>query len=349
MGRLTLSPHVCRLMLLIGHEKQRAWFRHAIRSGRLASTFLFVGPEGIGKRTFARSLAQSLMCARMPAASLQPCGECESCVQIEAATHPDLLEVGKAEDRAVILMEDLVGSKELRMREGLCRDLHLSPMSGTRRIAIIDDADYLSDAGANALLKTLEEPPPAALIFLIGTSAQRQLPTIRSRCQIVRFAAPSFEEALLILQHSSCEQDASVDDLRAALEQAEGDPARARLWLDEDFRALRKFLDESLSQAMPSAILLAKQVSLYVEAGGSEARDRRERLRVVSDLAAEFYHRRLRDTLLETSGDLDSLRLLGTLLQRSLDVRSEVDRNANQATLIEAWASQLQQAHAAAR
>ena len=74
------------------------------------------------------------------------------------------------------------------MREGLCHDIALKPFRGGRKIAIIDDADYLNQEGANCLLKTLEEPPEKSVIILIGTSQQRQLPTIRSRCQIVRFA-----------------------------------------------------------------------------------------------------------------------------------------------------------------
>ena len=73
------------------------------------------------------------------------------------------------------------------MREGLCHDISLKPYSGRRKVAVIDDADYLNQEGANALLKTLEEPPPKSLLILIGTSEQRQLPTIRSRCRRLRW------------------------------------------------------------------------------------------------------------------------------------------------------------------
>ena len=92
------------------------------------------------------------------------------------------------------------------MREGLCYDIALKPYSGRRKVAIIDDADYLNKEGANCLLKTLEEPPPKSLLILIGTSEQRQLPTIRSRCQIVRFQPlPEQDVAELLLATGACE------------------------------------------------------------------------------------------------------------------------------------------------
>ena len=80
---------------LIGHDRQLDWFRNAIKTNRLASTFLFVGPEGIGKRTFALYLAQSLFCERNPKDELKPCGECPSCIQVKAGTHPDILRMSQ--------------------------------------------------------------------------------------------------------------------------------------------------------------------------------------------------------------------------------------------------------------
>ena len=132
-------------------------------------------------------LAQALLCQQAANASLDPCGECESCRLWAAGNHPDLLQVAKPADKSFIPIDLLLGSKEKRMREGLCHDLGLKPFLGGRRVAIIDDADLLNLEGANCLLKTLEEPPPRSVLLLIGTSAAAQLPTIRSRCQIVRF------------------------------------------------------------------------------------------------------------------------------------------------------------------
>ena len=88
------------------------------------------------------------------------------------------------------------------MREGLCHNISLKPYRGGRKIAIIDDADFLNQEGANCLLKTLEEPPPKSILILIGTSEQKQLPTIRSRCQVIRFRplAESTVAELLVSQ-----------------------------------------------------------------------------------------------------------------------------------------------------
>ena len=101
--------------------------------------------------------------------------------------HPDLLEVRKPADKSSLPVELFIGSRERRMQEGLCHDIRLKPFMGGRRVAIIDDADFLNEESANCLLKTLEEPPPRSVMILLGTSVDRQLPTIRSRAQIIRF------------------------------------------------------------------------------------------------------------------------------------------------------------------
>ena len=94
-----------------------------MQADRLASTFLLVGPPGVGKRTFALKLAQALLCQQAANASLDPCGECESCRLWAAGNHPDLLQVAKPADKSFIPIDLLLGSKEKRMREGLCHDL----------------------------------------------------------------------------------------------------------------------------------------------------------------------------------------------------------------------------------
>ena len=143
---------------------------------------------GSGQADVRAEAAQTLLCSESPAERMQPCGRCPSCVQVQAGTHPDLFQIGKPKDKAEIPIALLIGEDDKRMKEGLCHDISLKPFMGGRRIAIIDDADHLNNAGANCLLKTLEEPPPQSVLILIGTKAERQLPTIRSRSQIVRFA-----------------------------------------------------------------------------------------------------------------------------------------------------------------
>lgn len=330
---------------LIGHARQRQWFRNAIRTNRLASTFLFIGPEGIGKRTFALHLAKALLCERQPAADFDPCLQCPACLQVAAGSHPDVLQVRKPADKSFIPIELLVGPREARMREGFCHDIRLRPMSGQRRIAILDDADALNAEGANSLLKTLEEPPPQAVIILLGTSLQRQLPTIRSRCQIVRFDPPKAEEAVRVLRMNPAAEEVSEAEIREALEASDGDLARAVMLLSEETREFRRSLSEALDEHPPAAITLARLISGFVEAAGSDAPPRRERMRQVSTLAAEYFRRRLRAAA--AAGEITEADVAEDLfrLNRCLDARYQVDRNANQATLIEAWADDLQRGH----
>ena len=161
-----------------GHDRVVESLRESLAQGRLPHAFLFVGPEGIGKRTFARTFARALLCERAADRTLDPCGVCPGCLQVEAGAHPDLLEVRRPEDKHEL---------PIKVIRDLCIDLGMKPARGTRKVAIVDDADDLNDEAANAFLKTLEEPPPGSALILIGTSAEVQLDTIVSRCRVVRF------------------------------------------------------------------------------------------------------------------------------------------------------------------
>ena len=148
-----------------GHEEIIEQLRRAASRGRLASTMLFLGPPGVGKRTLALALAQALLCEANPEEMLQACGACPGCQLVRAGTHPDLEIVGKPEDRNFIPVETFIGDRQHRMQTGLCHNIALKPFRGGRRIAVIDDADHLNEEGANCLLKTLEEPPPVSEVF----------------------------------------------------------------------------------------------------------------------------------------------------------------------------------------
>jgi DNA polymerase-3 subunit delta' len=106
---------------VLGHDVLVERFRHAIARGRLASTFLFVGPNGVGKRRFAHELTRSLLCQRREESVLEACGECEGCHLFAAGSHPDFVTVAKPEDRAEIPIDLLIGDREHRNRRGLCQ------------------------------------------------------------------------------------------------------------------------------------------------------------------------------------------------------------------------------------
>ncbi len=274
---------------IIGHENVIERFRRSVRSGRLASTYLFVGPEGIGKRTFALKLGQALLCERSTA-ELDPCGSCLSCQQAIAQTHPDLLCVSKPEDRNSIPVELFIGDREHRRREGLCHDISLTPFYGRRKIAIIDDADFLNAEGANCLLKTLEEPPPSSLLILIGTSEHRQLPTILSRSQVTRFRSLTREQLISVLNNQALGGDVPLAQIVAA---ADGSVQRAMRLDDRGLYEFRQQLLNQLSSADPAAGGYAKSVVEFVDGVSKEASVRRECLRLISDFALQLYRQSL--------------------------------------------------------
>ena len=155
-----------------GQDRVIELLRRSVAGDRLAHGYAFYGPHGCGRRLVASKLAQSLFCPEVPNEQLDACGRCPSCKQLAAGSHPDLLEVGLPPGKRSIPLERLIGEPEKRGREGLCYELAMRPLAADRRIAIIDDADTLAVDGANALLKTLEEPPAGALLILIAESAE---------------------------------------------------------------------------------------------------------------------------------------------------------------------------------
>src|SRR3954464_12470122 len=230
---------------IIGHDDVVDRFRRTLATGRLASTYLFVGPPGVGKRRFAIELAHSLLCTENDEATLEPCGRCESCRMFEAGNHPDLEVLKLPPDKSTLPIELFIGDLAHRNREGLCQRIGLRPFFGRRKVAIIDDADYFGIASANCLLKTLEEPPPSALLILIGTSPSRQLPTIRSRSQVVRFRALDVDTVANILVESGAVADRKLA-MRAA-ELSEGSVERARQLADPALWSFRDQLSSALA------------------------------------------------------------------------------------------------------
>lgn len=321
-----------------GHDRVIDQFRTALARGRLASTFLFVGPPGVGKRTLALKLAQALLCDTGPESALDPCGQCVACRQVQAGTHPDVHVVRRPAGASNLPLELFIGDDEHRMRAGLCYELSLKPYSGKRRVGIIDDADLLSlgsRESANALLKTLEEPPPKSVLILIGTSQQRQLPTIRSRCQVIRFdPLPDRDIAELLLAEGSC-ADAALAQRAAGL--AGGSLERARLWCDEAIVDFRESLLAELSRQEFDQLALAKAVQQFVEAAGKEAPAKRARLKEAVQMAADFYRGRMQAAA-ATGADIEP----GANCQElCLDVLAHIDANANLTGLIEWWVDEL--------
>jgi DNA polymerase-3 subunit delta' len=337
-----------------GHDDIVDRFRRAIGRNRLATTYLFVGPRGVGKRLFAKRLAQSLLCPRVPAPQLEPCGRCADCQMVLADSHPDLEVVAKPADRAFLPIELLIGDREHRMRAGLCHAISLTPTRGRRRVAIIEDADDLNPEGANCLLKTLEEPPSGAVLILVGTSPQRQLPTIRSRCQIVRFQPlPAALVARCLLRRGAATSEAEAAELAA---RAGGSVGKALQAADAELVGFRRDLWRLLGSGQPDRLELLKTVQGFVEKAGTDVAARRQRLREAVDAAAELYRHLLRhlagtDNLAgnDVREDVDRLATswnwsaatAADLLEHSLAAARDVDANLNLVTLMESWLHEI--------
>lgn len=170
---------------IIGHEWAVEFLRRSIAANRLAHAYLIGGPEGVGKALLALRLAQALNCE---SAGVDPCLRCPACRRIERGNHPDVRIAGMATQAASAKAEDAARQKELKIdtvREWQ-RDVMLKPYEGRRRVFILHDAEKLNEAASNAMLKTLEEPPPYATLILVAHTAGSLLPTIVSRCQLLR-------------------------------------------------------------------------------------------------------------------------------------------------------------------
>ena len=274
---------------ILNHERPRERFAESLKRNRLASTYLFVGPDGIGKRTFALKLAQGLLCSENEADSIDPCGNCPQCQQVVAQSHPDLILVKKPAGKAFIPLELFIGERDHRRQSGLCHDIGLKPFHGGRKVGIIEDADFLNIEGANCLLKTLEEPPMHSLLILLGSSEQQQLPTIVSRSQVVRFSSLGVDEVLRILNKlgpAELETEIPFEELANI---SGGSVQRARLLADPDVYEFRRELFRRLSSLDPADSKFAAEVESFVKAAGKDSASKRNRLVLVGDFAIEFY------------------------------------------------------------
>jgi DNA polymerase-3 subunit delta' len=290
----------------------------------------------VGKRSVATLLARTLMCERNPSESMNPCGQCEACIQVDAETHPDVIRVRKPNDKTVIPIDLLIGRPEARMQEGFCRDVRLSPYRGRRKVAIIEDADFLNEEGANCLLKTLEEPPADAVIMLVGTSEQKQLPTIRSRCQAIRFLPLQRDEAIRLIRdiHQIQAEETAIAEAVAI---AAGDITVALRLLDEDARRFHNALVGALSPAHPDPVAIRRIVTTRVDEAGKEAPKKRAVLRDVFSMSVQHFRETMRDEAFGAGVNPITL----ARLDRSVRALRELDRMANVSTLVDCFAADI--------
>jgi DNA polymerase-3 subunit delta' len=276
---------------LRGHREQLEMFRRAVQRNRTAHACLFVGPKGVGKNLVARRISQCLFCPNVPDEELDACGTCSSCKQVQAGVHPDLLMVGLPEGKKELPIALFVGEDEKRGREGLCRELSLRPMSAPRRIAIIDDADRMNEESANALLKTLEEPPEGSILFLIASSTDALLPTIRSRVQPLHFSALTQEDIADLATSLGWEADPAAAAEVARM--SDGSMDLARRLLEPGLRALRDDLHEAMAIEPFNAIETSKRLIKSIEDLGGGTAGQRDHATWLIRFAVDFFRQAL--------------------------------------------------------
>jgi DNA polymerase III subunit delta' len=197
---------------IVGQERVARFLRSAVDGDHVSHAYLSVGPPGAGKGTAARAMACAILCDD------GGCGACGECYRIRRGGHPDVHYI-RPEGAAGYLAEQV---------RDIIHDVSLAPVDGAYKIYVISDADLFNDSSANAFLKTLEEPPADVVMILMAHSFDAVLPTIASRCQVVRFRRipPADAAAILVAQTGAEPAEAA-----AALAAAGGVVARARDFL----------------------------------------------------------------------------------------------------------------------
>jgi DNA polymerase-3 subunit delta' len=328
-----------------GHEALVEGFRRAVRRDRLAHAYLFTGPAGVGKRLFAAELAKALLCEKRAAGELEACERCPACVQVEANTHPDFFTAARPPEALEFPIE--------LMRE-LCQGFALKSARGRGKVVLVDDADDLSEEAANCFLKTLEEPPPRSVLILIGTSPDRQLQTIVSRCQVIRFAPLPAELVDELLQRQGVEDAA----LRARLVRLSGgSPGLAKELADPALWEFRRQLVAELAKTPINPVSLSRQWLASVEEAGKESAAQRGRAQLGLRLLIDFLDDALtvgaqgtpRRTEVEDRAALEAVarragpeRLLAAL-DRCLEAARQIDRRVQLVLTLEGLLDALAQ------
>lgn len=278
-----------------GNEGVKKILRLALERGRVPNSLVFAGPEGVGKRAMALALAKALNCA---APAPDGCDDCPSCRAIDAGNHPDVMTLTVEIQKVKVEQAEIVRQMA-----------YLRPMTGRKRVFIIDDAKDMSAQAANSLLKVLEEPPSFCHVILITDSPHLLLPTILSRCRILPFSAIGREE----IEKSLAARDFSPEQARILALLVNGNLDRARELDWDEVQALRESA-WTLFEALSSG----DRPSQFLERFGAAPKAVQEELGEVLEVFSSF----ARDLLLLRLGGEPAL-LLNPDLEDRLRPASE--------------------------
>src|SRR5438874_9886604 len=324
---------------LVGQDASSRALQGAIIGGRVAHAYLFSGSRGTGKASAARLLAQALNCTGRTRASAEPCNRCQSCIEMTAGSALDLIEIDAASNRGIDEIRDL--------RE----KVNLAPALGPKKIYIIDEAHMLTEPAFNALLKTLEEPPPHVVFILCTTDAQKIPLTVIGRCQQFVFRRLGEDQIVARLSHIASAEKVKVDPEAMTLiaRTAQGSMRDAVGLLDqlvplaegpislEGARSLLGIADPQLLDGLLTDVLAGRAAEALDElnrvyAVGAELRQ------VVRGLMEGC-----RDRLVAavTARDHATARRLSAVLDALLHLDGEVRRHAEPRFLVEATLARL--------
>jgi DNA polymerase III subunit gamma/tau len=324
---------------LVGQDAASRALQGAIISGRVAHAYLFSGSRGTGKTSAARLLAKAVNCTGRSRDSAEPCNKCPSCLEVTSGSALDLIEIDAASNRGIDEIRDL--------RE----KVNLAPALGPYKIYIIDEAHMLTEPAFNALLKTLEEPPPHVVFVLCTTDAQKIPLTVIGRCQQFVFRRHSEDKIISRLSHIAAAEKVTVDAdaMQLIARTAQGSMRDAVGLLDQlvplasgpisldSARSLLGIADPRLLDALLDHVLAGRAAEALVELtrvyeAGAELRQ------VVRGLMEGC-----RDRLVAALGKRDqaTARRLSDVMDALLHLDGEVRRHAEPRFLVEATLARL--------
>src|SRR5713226_3508787 len=238
---------------LIGNDEVKESLRRLLVSGRVPGSLLFTGEGGIGKKLFALEVAKTMNCRNR--VGVEACDECSSCKRISRSTFPPFTDDDDNKERLfwsehadVAMARPYKNIIRVKVMRELEREANFRPFEGAARVFIVEDADSMNDQAANALLKTLEEPPPTSHLILTTSNPTAMLPTIRSRCQTIRFAPIPHEQ----IEKFLIEKEAMpVGDAKLLARTSQGSLGRA---LATDVETYRERRDSMLDVLTASTV-----------------------------------------------------------------------------------------------
>lgn len=334
------------LSSILAQEPAISTLRSALASGRLAHALLFSGPDGVGKGTTALALARVFLCdapAHTPL-GIDACNTCPSCLLMDGGTHPDYHFVYR---QLIRLSKDSV-ARDLSVdviRNFLVAPAGLSSRLGRGKVFVVDEADTMNTTAQNALLKTLEEPPGRTLIILLASSPGALLPTIRSRCQPLRFAPiPTDIVTAELLRRGLTDTDA-----KDAARLADGSLGEALRFAADGLLPLAKELEKQLTLSLtgradgelPKFLKTAgeslAEKTLERDPDGSKDQATRDALALLTRLGENSLRRLLR--VAKTTTGLEKLCAGIDALTTS---RSHLESNVNVTLALQNLSSQLE-------